>query len=104
LRAGSGRICDGVLRDYTPGRALLVTYHELPAALWTVVMPHFGVPCAADDRAAMTEAARYDAKSPELPFADDTAAKRNAATDQIRSAAQQLCGRHARLDALRLGR
>jgi len=65
-------------------------------------MPHFGVPCSADDRAAMAEAARYDAKSPELRFSVDTDAKRNAATDQIRSAAQQLCGLHARLDALRL--
>ena len=98
------RVGDGVLRDYTPDRALLVNYHELPAALWTAVMPHFGVPCSADDRAAMAEAARYDAKSPGLPFSVDTDAKRNAATDQIRSAAQQLRGLHARLDALRLRR
>jgi hypothetical protein len=95
------RICDSVLRDYTPDRALLVNYQELPAALWSAVMPHFGVPCSADDRAAMAEAARYDAKSPEQPFSVDTDAKRNAATDQIRSAAQQLHGLHARLDALR---
>jgi hypothetical protein len=97
------RIYDGVLQEYAPGRALLVNYQELPAALWTDVLPHFGVPCDADDRAAMAEAARYDAKSPERPFADDTAAKRRAATDQIRSAAQQLAGLHARLEALRLG-
>ena len=98
------RICEGVLRDYRPDRALLVNYQELPAALWTAVMPHFGVACAADDRAAMAEAARYDAKSLELRFGDDTAVKRNAATDRIRLAAEQLCGLHAKLDALRLGR
>jgi hypothetical protein len=98
------RICDGVLRDYRPDRALLVNYQELPAALWTAVMPHFRVPRTADDRAAMVDAAQYDAKSRRLRFSVDTDAKRNAATDQIRSAAQQLRGLHARLDALRLGR
>ena len=97
------RICDGVLRDYAPASALLVNYQELPAALWTRVLPHFGVPCSADDRAAMAEAARYDAKSPERPFPVDTDAKRNAATDAIRSAAGQLAGCHARLESLRLG-
>jgi len=96
------RIGDGALRDYTPGRALLVNYNELPAALWTDVLPHFGVSCSADDRAAMTKAARYDAKSPDLRFTDDTAAKRNAATDQIRSAADGLGGLYARLETLRL--
>ena len=98
------RICDRVLRDYAPGSALLVNYHELPAALWTAVMPHFGVPCAADDRAAMADAARYNARTPERRFEDDTTAKRNAATEQIRSAARHLDGPHARLEALRLGR
>ncbi len=97
------RICDCVLREYAPGRALLVNYQELPAALWTAVLPHFGVPCSADDRAAMAQAARYNAKSPERPFTDDTTAKRNAATDRIRAAAQQLSGFHARLEALRQG-
>ena len=96
-------ICDGVLRDYAPGRALLVNYQELPEVLWTRVLPHFGVPCGADDRTAMAEAARYDAKSPERPFAVDTGAKRDAATDAIHAAAGQLAGRHARLESLRLG-
>jgi hypothetical protein len=97
------RICDGVLREYAPGRALLVNYRQLPAALWTDVLPHFAVPCSDGDRVAMAEAARYDAKRPALPFTNDTAAKREAATDAIRSAAEQLGGLHARLEALRLG-
>ena len=50
----------------------------------------------------MAAAARYDAKQPELPFISDTAAKRNVATDAVRSAAQQLSGLYARLEALRL--
>ena len=86
------RIGEAVLRNYTPGRTLLVNYNELPAALWTGVLQYFGISCSADDIAAMAQAARYDAKSPDQRFADDTAAKRNAATDQIRSTAQQLAG------------
>jgi hypothetical protein len=97
------RICDGVLREYAPGAALLVNYQELPAALWTDVLPHFAVPCSESDRLAMVEAARYDAKRPELPFTKDTVAKQDAATDEIRSAAQKLGGHFARLEALRLG-
>lgn len=97
------RICDGMLQEYAPGRALLVEYRQLPAALWTDVLPHFGVPCTEHDRAAMAAAARYDAKQPELPFINDTSAKRNVATDAVRSAARTLSGLHARLEAVRLG-
>jgi hypothetical protein len=96
------RICNAVLREYTPGRALLLNYRELPVALWTEVLPHFGVLCSEHDRTAMAEAARYDAKQPELRFTNDTAAKRNATTDAVRAAAQTLSGLHARLEALRL--
>jgi len=98
------RIGDGVLRAYAPDRALLVNYRQLPAALWTDVLPHFGVPCSAADRAAMAAAAGRDAKRPELPFTDDTAAKRDAATNRIRAAAERLGGLHARLETLRLSR
>jgi hypothetical protein len=97
------RICDGALREYAPGTALLVNYRQLPAALWTDVLPHFGVPCSDRDRAAMADAARYDAKSPQLPFVNDSAAKQELATDKVRSAAHELGGRHARLETLRLG-
>lgn len=96
------RICDGVLREYAPGAGLLISYRQLPAALWTDVLPHFAVPCSEPDRLAMAQAARHDAKRPELPFVNDTIAKRAGVTDEIRSAAQQLGGLHARLEALRL--
>jgi hypothetical protein len=97
------RICDGALREYAPRTALLVNYRQLPAALWTEVLPHFGVPYSNADRAAMADAAHYDAKSPHQPFVNDSAVKQELATDKIRSAAQRLAGHHARLEALRLG-
>jgi hypothetical protein len=97
------RICNGALRHYAPGAALLVNYRQLPAALWTDVLPHFAVACSASDRTAMADAARYDAKRPELPFGNDTNTKRQAATDEIRAAARPLDALHARLEALRQG-
>jgi len=98
------RICDGVLRHHAPGAALLVNYRQLPAALWTDVLPHFAVACSPGDRTAMAEVARRDAKHPELPFSNDSAAKRRGATFAIRAAAEPLAILHARFEALRQGR
>lgn len=97
------RIGESVLRNYAPGPGLLVNYASLLEAVWTDVLPHFGVGCSAIDRAAMAEIGQYDAKSPELRFAHDSAAKRKAATPAIRAAAEQLNALHARLEALRQG-
>jgi GNAT superfamily N-acetyltransferase len=99
-----GRICDGALRAYRAGPGLLVNYRQLPSALWSEVLPHFGVTCSDDDRIAMAQAARHDAKRPEQLFISDTNAKRGAATDAIRAAAQTLDPLHARLEALRCAR
>jgi hypothetical protein len=96
------RIGDSVLQNYAPGEGLLVNHAGLPDAVLTDVLPHFGVRCSASDRAAMAEVARRDAKSPHLPFAGDSLAKRAAATPAILGAADQLSGLHARLEALRL--
>jgi hypothetical protein len=97
------RICDGVLQHTTPGAATLVNYRQLPAALWSDVLPHFGIGCSDADRDAMADAARYDAKQPERPFADDSAAKRQAATDAIRAAVKPLDALHAKFESLRRG-
>jgi hypothetical protein len=97
-----GRICDGALRDYAPGQGLLVNYRQLPEAVWSHVLPHFGMTCSAADHAAMAEAARHDAKQPDLPFNGDSAAKQALAGDSIQVAAADLAGRYARLEALRL--
>jgi hypothetical protein len=96
-----GRICGAVLRDCAPGRALLVNYRQLPAALWTEILPHFGVAVSEADREAMAGAARYDAKSPKIPFARDRAAKQALATTRIRAAATTIGEYYQWLEALR---
>lgn len=86
------RICEPVLQHYSKGAALLVNYRELPHALWTKIMPHFGVDCSERDRAAMAEAARYDAKTPNFEFTPDSEAKQAGATEALRAIASRRLG------------
>ena len=82
-------ICAPVLTHRADG-GLVVDYRELPQALWTKILPHFGVDCSDRDRAAMVEAARLDAKSPCFAFAPDSEAKQQAASASVRAAAARL--------------
>jgi hypothetical protein len=97
-----GRICSAAAEHSGLGGGLLVNYNELPDALWTRILPHFGVECSEDERAAMSEAALRDAKAPSDRFAPDGEAKRREATPRL----IELCERHLadpyrRLEALR---
>jgi len=84
---------------------LLVNYRELPEALFTAILPHFGVACDETDRAAMTEATRYDAKTPSMTFAPDSEAKQRGASGATRAAAERwLRDPYSRLEALRAAR
>ncbi|MGH6926243.1 MAG: hypothetical protein ACRED5_21150 [Propylenella sp.] len=95
-------ICGPALRHYSSGRALLINYRQLPAALWTAILPHFGVAVSESDRAAMAAAARYDAKAPSFEFSGDSEAKQKAATAATRAAAAEWLGDfYTRLEALR---
>ena len=78
-------------------------FRQLPAALWTDVLPHFGVTFSQADRDAMADAARYDAKASALPFASDSDAKQALATSLIRAAAQEIGKYRRRLETLRMG-
>jgi hypothetical protein len=86
------RICEPVLQHYSKGAALLVNYRQLPQAVWTAIMPHFGVGCSDRDHAAMTETARYDAKTPSLEFTADIETKQREATAAIRATADERLG------------
>jgi hypothetical protein len=96
------KVCEPVLRHYGEGGGLLVNYRELPEALFTAILPHFGVACGEADRAAMTEATRYDAKAPGMTFAPDSEAKQRSASAATRAAAERwLHDPYGRLEALR---
>jgi hypothetical protein len=97
------RICEPVLRHLGDGGGgLLVDYRQLPSALWTTILPHFGLACSGPDEAAMAKVARYDAKTPSFEFAEDGDAKQQAATQPILVAAERWLGDiYRRLDAVR---
>ncbi|HEY1473314.1 MAG TPA: sulfotransferase [Pseudolabrys sp.] len=97
-------ICAPVLRQYSKDKALLVDYRQLPHAVWTAILPHFGVEYSDSDRTAMAEAARYDAKTPSFEFAPDTETKQRDATAGVRAAAgARLVDLYRQLEVLRLG-
>ncbi len=97
------KVTEPAVAHYSAGGSLLVNYRQLPDALFTVILPHFGVQCGEADRAAMTEAARYDAKTPGFEFEPDSGAKQRSATPTVRAAAEQWLGElYRRLEVLRV--
>jgi hypothetical protein len=85
------KVCEPVLQHVDDG-GLLINYRQLPEAVWTAILPHFGVACSDADRAAMARAARWDAKIPGVEFAADSAEKQSAASAAARTAAERWIG------------
>ncbi|HXC54199.1 MAG TPA: hypothetical protein VNU97_02805 [Rhizomicrobium sp.] len=85
------KTCEAVL-PHVEGGGLLVNYSQLPGALWSQILPHFGIASSEADRARMTAAAQFDAKSPSLTFSSDNAAKREVLTDDLRAVADHHIG------------
>jgi hypothetical protein len=79
------KTCEAVMTHWHLGGGLLVNYDELPDAVWTRMLPHFGV--AASDVESLRAVALTDAKQPHRAFASDSADKRRDASDAIRAAA-----------------
>lgn len=96
------RICRAALAHAAADGGLLIEYRELPDPALTRMLDHFGLHCDSDDLARMRETAGRDAKDPNRPYADDSAAKRNAASDEIRDlAATVLAPLYRRLEDMR---
>jgi hypothetical protein len=60
--------CEAACAALPGGGGLLVNYAELPEAFTGSIAAHFGLDLDGDDRAAVAECARHDAKSPGLPY------------------------------------
>ena len=80
-----GAVCRQAL-EYRDERGLFLDYCELPAAFFDRILDWFGIACSDTERAAMEAASRRDAKNPTRAFADDTAAKAQAITPELRAA------------------
>jgi len=98
------RVCEPVLVHYGAGKSLLINYRQLPEAVWTAVLPHFSVVSSDQDRNAMAQVARYDAKTPSFEFTPDSEAKQREATESVRAIANERIGEiYRRLEVLRSG-
>ncbi|HYI64336.1 MAG TPA: hypothetical protein VEW71_05570 [Allosphingosinicella sp.] len=94
-------VCDAALAALDKGGGLAVNHADLPGAAASI-LGHFGSACGAGERALMEPASRRHAKAPETPYSGDADAKRRAATDAVRRAAEiHLAGPYRRLEALR---
>jgi hypothetical protein len=97
-----GEICAPLVRQYTEYKPLLINYRQLPEAVWTQIMPHFGVACSGGERDTMIAAARYDAKAPYVQFTPDAEDKQREASVSVRTLADRELGQiHRQLEALR---
>jgi len=81
-------ICEAAVNHAGLGGGLMVNYRELPDALWTRILPHFGVAPDEKELALMRDAARRDAKMPQETFIGDAENKQRAASSAIRAAAE----------------
>jgi hypothetical protein len=98
------RICEPIAPEHARGGGLLVNYRDLPEALWTAILPHFGVAVTAEERATMAQTAKYDAKMPSFEFTPDSETRQRAAKPATRAAAATwLADIYDRLEALRAG-
>jgi hypothetical protein len=95
-------ICEPVIRHVEETGGLLVDYNELPDAVWTKILPHFGVDCSDGDRDAMMRAPGFNAKTPGFAFTRDVETKQQAATAAVRTAVDLHLGAlYRQLEALR---
>lgn len=97
-------LCEAAARHYPAGDGRLVNYADLPEALFTTVLPHFGVDPSDDEAAAMRAAGARDAKAPGQDFIPDGEAKRREAGDDLRAICERRVGEaYRRLETLRAG-
>ena len=95
-------LCEAAARHHPAGGGRLVNYVDLPEALFTTILPHFGVIPSDDETTAMRAAGARDAKAPEQGFVPDGAAKRREADDALRDICERRVGEtYRRLEAMR---
>jgi hypothetical protein len=95
-------VCEGAARHYPAGGGRLVNYRQLPQALFTDILPHFGVTVSETEAEAMRAATIRDTKTPEQAFSPDAQNKQQAATPVLRAICERrLGGVYQRLEAMR---
>jgi hypothetical protein len=99
------KICESALAQVQGGNGALVNYLQLPGPVWPALMQYWGVEFTPEESRRMMAAARLNAKNPVLPFEEDTRAKRERVSPEIRALTRQwLEGIYSQLETLRLDR
>ncbi|WP_315837396.1 hypothetical protein [Bradyrhizobium prioriisuperbiae] len=97
-------ICEPMVRHDTPDGGLLINHRQLPQAVSTLIMPHFGIATDAHEQTVLTEAGSRNAKMPGDAFVNDSAGKQHDATATVRDLADRwLTELYRQLEAKRLG-
>lgn len=78
------KLCEAALEHTQGGNGKIVNYRQLPAGVWPGLLNHWKVNFSVTETARMLEAARMNAKNPVLPFEQDSSAKRESASAEIR--------------------
>lgn len=95
------RFCEIALAHFDSRNALFINYDRLPGAVFSEIAGHFGISFSAEQTAKMSAAARFDAKTPRVPFASDAETKRNQASEAVQMAAELwLAPLYRRLEAI----
>ena len=84
-----GAICNAAADHAAIGGGLMIDYRDLPGAVFSAILPHFGVTVSPAERAAMEAVTERDVKAPHQGFAPDGEAKRREASDAVRQAAER---------------
>lgn len=91
------RICAAAIEHRGRSGGLFVNYDALPEAVFSLVLPHFGIVRGAAEQAAMAAVTARDAKAPERPFER----ARPAIPEKAREAADRhLASVYRRLEAI----
>ncbi|WP_413988997.1 hypothetical protein ACMDCR_23760 [Labrys okinawensis] len=98
------RICEPISQLEVLDGGLLINYRQLPAAVSTSIMPHFGIVADNNARATLSEIASRNAKIPGLAFVNDSVAKQHEASANARDLVKTWLDSHYhKLEAIRLG-
>jgi gluconate kinase len=96
------QMCTAAVEWHQQTGGLLVSYKELPDAVCSVIAGFFNIACSGEDQERMRRVAQFNAKTPAMYFADDTAEKQSRATPELRRTAEKwIEPAYGRLDELR---
>ncbi len=86
------QLCADVVPFARSGQVRLMEYRSLPTAVYEDIAPLFAISVSEQERQAMAERVRWNAKNPAVTFESDAEPKQRSATAQVRAAATEVVG------------